>query len=104
MHSWLLSPDPHAACEYSQGYYDWCAHVALPPRLKELELETLQKYGPVVVRRGGAGRGGRAGAARGQAAMEGARGWVGRAGGGILFPKLWLFSFLRAAVQGARLQ
>lgn len=34
------------------GYRDWCAHVNLPPRVKELELETLQKYGAVVVSEG----------------------------------------------------
>ena len=32
-----------------QGYRDWCEHVALPPVLRELSLETLQKYGAVVV-------------------------------------------------------
>lgn len=32
-----------------QGYRDWCTHLELPRRVKELELEALQKYGTVVV-------------------------------------------------------
>lgn len=32
-----------------QGYRDWCQHVDLPERIKELSLEELRKGGEVVV-------------------------------------------------------
>ncbi len=35
-----------------QGYRDWCRHVYLPIRIKELQYETLLQYAPIVVRPG----------------------------------------------------
>lgn len=48
------------ATHVAQGYRDWCQHVDLPERIKELGLEELRKSGEVVVRRGAAGCGLRA--------------------------------------------
>ncbi|EFN56001.1 hypothetical protein CHLNCDRAFT_145389 [Chlorella variabilis] len=38
-----------------QGYRDWCRHVDLPERIKELALEELRKGGEAVVRASAAG-------------------------------------------------
>ena len=59
-----LRPPTAVAClpatHVAQGYRDWCQHVDLPERIKELGLEELRKSGEVVVRRRAAGCGLRA--------------------------------------------